>query len=110
MTFTNSTFTVAKTSITTSGLTLSGYDVASSISAMPTNGDSLNAAIQKLAYVLSNSTTPVDTRITNTISTLSATLSQTASDDGLALSLTQSNGIITALSGSIGAITYTPRV
>lgn len=44
-------------------LALIGYTTASSISAMPMATDSINTAIQKLAYVLDNKTDTVDTRI-----------------------------------------------
>ena len=43
------------------------------------------------------------------LSTVSASFTQTTTD-GLHLALTQSNGVITAFNGSIGAITYTPTV
>ena len=44
-------------------LVLTGYTIASSISKMPTATDSINTAIQKLAYVLNNKTDTVDDRI-----------------------------------------------
>lgn len=44
-------------------LALTGYTTASSISAMPIATDSINTAIQKLAYVLDNKVDTVDTRI-----------------------------------------------
>lgn len=44
-------------------LALTGYTTASSISAMPMATDSINTAIQKLAYVLDNKVDTVDTRI-----------------------------------------------
>ena len=45
--------------------------------------------------------------MSGTLSTLSASFVRTGTD-GLSLALTQSNGVITTFSGSIGAITYFP--
>ena len=48
----------------------------------------------------------VDSRIAAAINALDATKSQAAGADGLALSITEENGKITAISGSIAANTY----
>ena len=48
----------------------------------------------------------VSTAITNAINDLDSTASQTAGADGLALSVTQVDGKVTAISGSIAANTY----
>ena len=48
----------------------------------------------------------VDSKITDAIGKLDATKSQAAGADGLALSITQTDGLITAISGSIKANTY----
>lgn len=45
-------------------------------------------------------------QITDAIEALDATVSQSAGADGLALSVTQTDGVITAISGSIAANTY----
>ena len=50
--------------------------------------------------------TAVNTAITTAIEALDATPTQTAGADGLALSLTQVDGVVTAISGSIAANTY----
>ena len=50
--------------------------------------------------------TGVSTAITTAIEALDATPAQTAGADGLALSLTQVDGVVTAISGSIAANTY----
>lgn len=48
----------------------------------------------------------VDGDIADAIAELDATVSQTASTDGLALSLTEIDGVVTSISGSISANTY----
>ena len=48
----------------------------------------------------------VGTQITDAIADLDATESQTAGADGLALSITEVDGVITSISGSIAAETY----
>lgn len=48
----------------------------------------------------------VDTRIANAINALDSTKSQSAGTDGLALSITETDGKITSISGSIASNTY----
>jgi hypothetical protein len=50
--------------------------------------------------------TETDSAIATAIADLDATVSQTAGADGLALSLTEVDGVVTAISGSIAANTY----
>ena len=56
----------------------------------------------------SNANSYTDSAVADAIADLDATVSQTAGLDGLALSVTQTDGVLTAVSGSIAANTYDP--
>lgn len=64
--------------------------------------ESVNSALARLDVAAGD----VDTKIATAIATLDASVSQTAGADGLALSLTEVDGVVTAISGSIAANTY----
>lgn len=53
-----------------------------------------------------STTAQMNTAISNAINALDATVNKTAGADGLALSVTETNGVITAVTGSIAANTY----
>lgn len=63
-------------------------------------------AIEETIKTLTGSTGGIGSMIDSKIQALDANLTQNAGADGLALSLTQVDGVVTAISGSIAANTY----
>ena len=106
--FTDTTGAITATNKLVGALPITGYSTQSSIDAMPTASDSINVAFGKLAYVLNNETTQVNTRISSAIDALAGTASQIASAQNgqLALNVTSENGEVTSISGSIASNTY----
>lgn len=86
---------------------MTSYQKASSTSAISTS-DTLNQAIGKLEKGIEEASSDASQAIADAIADLDATVSQTAGADGLALSITEADGVITAISGSIAANTYEP--
>ena len=77
----------------------------SDLDAEVTSSDGTNVQVNITTDNTVNAT-GVSTAITTAIEALDATPAQTAGADGLALSLTQVDGVVTAISGSIAANTY----
>ena len=71
-----------------------------------TGADVRLKALEDEIKALTGSTGGIGSMIDNKIGALDADLSQTAGADGLALSLTQVDGVVTAISGSIASNTY----
>ena len=90
--------TITKTDANVGTLPLTGYAQVESISAMPTATDSINVALAKVTYILNNSTTTVDSRISTAINALDAAES---SDDFIA-KIKETNGVISATTGTFG--------
>lgn len=85
-------------------LALTGYNLnnnGTSVAAISST-DSINTAIQRLEYRLNDEITNRE----NAVDSLDANISNTVGSDGLSLSVTEENGVITSISGSIAAETY----
>lgn len=65
--------------------------------------EELGTVVDLSAY---STTAQMNTAISGAINALDATVSQSAGTDGLALSVTETDGVLTAVSGSIAANTY----
>lgn len=65
--------------------------------------EELGTVVDLSAY---STTAQMNTAISGAINALDATVSQSAGTDGLALSITETDGVLTAVSGSIAANTY----
>ena len=68
--FTDTTGALVITNKNVGELPLTGYSTVSSLSAMPEATDSINTGISKLAYILNNDTTQINTRISDAINAL----------------------------------------
>ena len=90
--------TITKTDANVGALPLTGYEQVESISAMPTATDSINVALAKVTYILNNSTTTVDSRISTAINALNAAES---TGDFIA-KIKETNGVISATIGTFG--------
>ena len=95
--FTPTTGAIAVTNKDVGTLALTGYNSLSSLSSMPVASDSINTAIGKLAYILNNDTTQVNTRITNAINGLDSDTGNGNTNEVLT-KITITDGKITAQS------------
>lgn len=84
--------------------TMASYELQTAASSAIATTDTLNQAISKLEKGVNEAKSATTTAIEG----LDATVSQTAGTDGLALSITEADGVITSISGSIAANTYEP--
>lgn len=82
--------------------TMASYELQTAASSAIATTDTLNQAISKLEKGVNEAKSATTTAIEG----LDATVSQTAGTDGLALSITEADGVITSISGSIAANTY----
>lgn len=73
-------------------------DLDSGVSSLDSRVDTLEEAV--------GSGGSIDTRISNAINALDSSASQSAGNDGLALSITEEKGKVTSINGSIAANTY----
>lgn len=82
--------------------------LSASLQASIDNADAVPALTDRVSDLESKITAvdSIDTTIQTKLNTLDSTRTQTAGTDGLALSITQENGVITKISGSIAADTY----
>lgn len=96
--------------INVGNLKLTDYEQLTGISSVPTATDSLNSAIGKLSYILNNSATTVDSRITTAIEALDSSYTATGATAETGITSTSTTNVISKVDIVDGKVTSTGSV